>query len=461
MDIKFRWLFEMCAQKNYNEEITRLFNSYSSDKEPITIDFRSMVSGIKNIDRATHLLHPYPAKLLLHIPHFFINNDILSSKDDFVMDPFAGSGTVLLEAILLKRNSIGADTNPLARLIATSKVTKLNKKKVEFYYQYIKSNLNSIDVFHRPDVVNIDYWFSESTIDQLCKLKTTIFSIEEVIYRNFFLVCLSCCVKRVSYADPRISVPVRLRENPYNKTHPLRKSIDARLASLENINVFDEFHKTYELNNNRMESFCKLATDGNWAIVPWDDVRHIELDNNELDKARSFDRGIQLIITSPPYPGAQKYIRSSSLSLGWLELCQKNELIDLKHQTIGREEVKIQDISALLTGIIVADEAIKNIYKISRTRATIVSDYLKEMECALSKMYDILNIGGFLVLVVGNSQISGMEFNTASYLDMIALGLGFTPKLKLVDAIRSRGLMTKRNKTASIISREWVLVYEK
>jgi hypothetical protein len=30
-----------------------------------------------------------------------------------------------------------------------------------------------------------------------------------------------------------------------------------------------------------------------------------------------------------------------------------------------------------------------------------------------------------------------------------------------VDDIRSRGLMTKRNKTASVISREWVTVFRK
>ena len=38
---------------------------------------------------------------------------------------------------------------------------------------------------------------------------------------------------------------------------------------------------------------------------------------------------------------------------------------------------------------------------------------------------------------------------------------GLSLKLILVDDIKSRGLMTKRNRTASIISRETVLIFEK
>ena len=34
-------------------------------------------------------------------------------------------------------------------------------------------------------------------------------------------------------------------------------------------------------------------------------------------------------------------------------------------------------------------------------------------------------------------------------------------EFKLIDDIQSYGLMTKRNKTADIISREWILVFKK
>ena len=34
-------------------------------------------------------------------------------------------------------------------------------------------------------------------------------------------------------------------------------------------------------------------------------------------------------------------------------------------------------------------------------------------------------------------------------------------KSKLLDTIKSRGLMTKRNKTSSVISREWIIMLRK
>ncbi len=38
---------------------------------------------------------------------------------------------------------------------------------------------------------------------------------------------------------------------------------------------------------------------------------------------------------------------------------------------------------------------------------------------------------------------------------------GFEIKLMVVDEIKSRGLMTKRNTTADIIPAEWIIVFEK
>ena len=80
--------------------IKKFIEDFSMDKKPIEVSFRKLLPEIKNIDRFTHLIHTYPAKLLVHIPYFFLNNSVFSKKDDNVLDPFNGSGTVLLESIL-------------------------------------------------------------------------------------------------------------------------------------------------------------------------------------------------------------------------------------------------------------------------------------------------------------------------------------------------------------------------
>jgi len=72
----------------------------------------------------THSLHPYPAKFIPQIPNALIQE--LSSVGDTVLDPFCGSGTTLVESLVLKRHAIGIDANPLACLISRAKTSRLS-----------------------------------------------------------------------------------------------------------------------------------------------------------------------------------------------------------------------------------------------------------------------------------------------------------------------------------------------
>ena len=65
--------------------------------------------------RAAHSLHEvsYRACFKPQLPRFFIER--LTDPGDVVFDPFMGRGTTLLEAVLLGRDVIGNDVNPLSR----------------------------------------------------------------------------------------------------------------------------------------------------------------------------------------------------------------------------------------------------------------------------------------------------------------------------------------------------------
>lgn len=101
---------------------------YAVDPTPIPVNFRQLVPELNNVDRYSHSIHSYPAKLISHIPHFFLNSNVFCPDQGTVLDPFCGTGTVLLEAILHKKNALGADANPLARLITNAKVTYLDEE---------------------------------------------------------------------------------------------------------------------------------------------------------------------------------------------------------------------------------------------------------------------------------------------------------------------------------------------
>ena len=109
----------------------------------------------------------------------------------------------------------------------------------------------------------------------------------------------------------------------------------------------------------------------------------------------------------------------------------------------------------------VCDQLIEQVALINHKRAQIVSTYILEMQAAILESIRALKIGGYFILIVGNNKVCNLEFNTQEYLSEFMQDNGLTLILKLIDDIKSYGLMTKRNKTADIISREWVLIFKK
>ena len=72
--------------------------------------------------RAAHSLHEisYRACFKPQLPRFFIER--LTDPGDVVFDPFMGRGTTLLEAVLLGRDVIGNDVNPLSRVLVEARL---------------------------------------------------------------------------------------------------------------------------------------------------------------------------------------------------------------------------------------------------------------------------------------------------------------------------------------------------
>src|SRR5512145_1501587 len=65
-----------------------------------------------NVMRHVHGFHSYPARMHPDTARQLVLG--LSRADEQVLDPFCGSGTVLVEARLLGRRATGVDANPLA-----------------------------------------------------------------------------------------------------------------------------------------------------------------------------------------------------------------------------------------------------------------------------------------------------------------------------------------------------------
>jgi hypothetical protein len=420
--------------------LSRLFRIYKRRKKPILVSFRKLVRWIKIGERATHYIHPYPAKLLPQIAHFFLAASSFVKAQDLVLDPFGGSGTVALETILSGRDALYADVNPLARLISAVKTRTIDVEESRLALKRTKRRYRLYKRADRPAVVNIKLWYSPGAISSLAKLRRAICSEAPSPVTDLLWITFSVIARKASFADQRFSVPVR----------PNLHRVKLRRRSK---GIWQLFETQFVINVERLTELSQASDRLGKAHCIGEDARIITTVE---------DSTVGLIITSPPYAGAQKYVRATSLSLGWLGLAKVSELRGLEDLTIGREHYKREaTLSLTRTGSKRADRLITRVHKLDPVRATVVGKYLVEMRQALIEMTRVLRPGGHLVLIVGDNQVCGSTFSTSRFLRAFANACGLVTKLELVDPIPSRGLMTKRHATAGVIRKERILVFKK
>lgn len=442
------------------DQLIEFSHIYASTGKPICVNFRELVPEINSKERYSHLIHSYPAKLLCNIPYYFLSSEVVCPIGGIVLDPFCGTGTVLLEAILSGRNAYGADANPLAVLISKVKTTYIQKDRLIERLISILYKAERTVVDYNVDEDVIHGWFSKSTILQLRKLEKTISKITNQDEYDFFKMCFSNLIKKVSFADSSISVPVKLNPDRFPLNSARYKAIDFKLKTLQNIDVFDKFDSICRINIERINTLKIIGDDVQSEVIS-NDARFLTKHYNDSEKLQ--DCSVDLVMTSPPYAGAQKYIRSSRLNLYWLGTRNAKEIRELNNKNIGREDYHSNEYSRqIVTGITAADEILSRLYNEGKyERACIVGNYLNEMKVALHESYRVLKEKGYMILIIGNNTVGGYPFNTQEYLSDYLCSLGMSLQFKLIDDIKSYGLMTKRNRTANLISSEWVLVFKK
>lgn len=433
---------------------------YRDAGAPIAVTFRELASWVRAGDQVTHQIHPYPAKLLPHIANFFVRASSLSRPGNLVLDPFCGSGTVALEASLAGAIPLVADANPFALLVSKVKTTPYSVAELVATAHKLRARISRLRTADTISVVNEHLWYAKTTKRSLEKILRAVMEIDDACHRDFFRVCFSVVARRLSYADPAVNVPVRLKEKP-SLSATANERIRKHLSWLDTVSPAEEFDRVVQLNIGRVHAANLAFPRRLPARVVGADARHLVDQDLRQQPAAS----IPLTITSPPYGSAQKYIRASSFALNWLSLCAPEELANLEGQSIGREHLSLKrESDPLKTAEHVSPTFVKLIQRIKEKnpiRGAITETYFQELGDALCELKRVTKQDGHVILVIGNNTVTGLNVENDSFITEIMIELGFSLELALVDRIHSRGLMTARNKSAALISGETILMFRK
>jgi len=470
----------MINKKNkFEDNWPRLVAKFQRDRKPINLNFKEAVIKhlqVKPSEVFTHHLHSYPGKVFRFIPALLFSLQELCPPDGVCLDPFCGSGTILLESIInpvFKRNVYGVEINPLGRLISKVKTTVLDELNFKKYFRYLKEvRFSSNDEISVPEYGNIEFWFSKKAIYRLGRLRYLIEQLNDDDCTDFFWTCYSSIIRKASMADPFIPPPVKLKiykyENSLYKYEFLKKFRD----EAEDPDVMSLFENKVKTNYERIQSLNRIREIREGEIrahLIWDDVKNIRIGNLACkgiiikgnDKPLP-SKSIDLVITSPPYITAQKYIRTQKLELLWLGLLSEKELTSLQKRIIGSEFVTSEDVELIEEiGVKSIDSLVQWALTISPSRAATLFKYFQDMQQAMSEINRVLKDYSYAIFVVGNNKVLGKKIDTFKYLIDLGSSLGFEPKIVLKDRIRGRGMITKRHNKGGLIKEEFIIILRK
>ena len=389
-----------------------------------------------NTKEYTHCFHTYPAMMIPQIARKLLK--AYGVERGWLLDPYCGTGTSLVEASLFGMHSVGCDINPLVRLIATTKSTpiclstldktlnKLNDDLFQIEFQEIKVPDAPI-----PSILNLGYWFSEEVIRCLAYLRVWIDKIEDETVRNFILVAFSETVREVSYTR--------------NGEFKLYRMSAKKLEHF-NPDVFGIFNKKLNRNRHGLAAFLEKQKSVEASVSGANTV------HGELPMPRPLG-GYDLVITSPPYGDSQTtvaYGQFSRLAAEWIGLPNARKIDKL---TMGGQHSK-----EILTDSPVT-EAIAEIRSVDEKRAREVSAFYIDLGHSINSVAQVLSSNATICYVVGNRRVKEVMLPTDAFIVSAFRRHGFIHKATIVRNIPNKR-MPKRNSPTNVAGETSITMHE-
>jgi len=321
-----------------------------------------------------HGFHSYPARLHPDTASALIH--ALSRPGDSVLDPFCGSGTVLVVARLGGRRAFGSDLNPLAVELASLKANAAGPGFAEALYEAAEEVAEHAKERQKKKLGPTERYGPE----------------DRALFTSYVLLELDGLRSAIDKL-PRGGVPRALRlVHSAILTKVSNKAGDAtdreqskRIARGFAIRFF--VMKARELAARLDDYEALLPERAPFAEVELCDARR-------LDFVR--DRSIELIVTSPPYPGVYDYFEHHRLRLRWLGMDGR----DFEQGEMGSRRAANQPGAS--------------------------ADWERDFASTFQEMARVLRPRGHAALLVADSVIGGRALKADEWLPRLALGAGLS-----------------------------------
>lgn len=386
--------FDLKKNKYYQKSLVDI-NSLECEKEFWSVD--------ETISELSYLTHDYfryygkfPSKIGKMIIEDLINNKVIDSGNDFIIDNYSGSGTSLVEAKLAGIDSIGFDINPFAVLAGRVKTYNYDTRSLRKYWDDIREEISNYNNYYlgglftqlteglnEKEISQIDStiqtlfdddmfskWFSDETIRQLYIIKMCLLKRELTREREFFDLAYFAIIRRVSRAhDAEVRPHV-------NKKKRQRDAIDAYVKK-----VNEMISKMEEWNQNTDKSVYADA-----CLINNSDEK--EVTNKIAEKKKCLQKELGAVLSHPPYLNCFDYIPVYKLKFMWAE--GFDEIFGKKTY----EEIKASEIKS---------------YPVNNDDA--IERYFSHNYKAYKTVYDNLKDGGYCCIVIGDCTVKGELFS--------------------------------------------------
>jgi len=278
--------------------------------------------GTSNSERDyVHGFCTYPAMMVPKMQREMLSICLeeLTVQRPRLIDPFAGSGTILVEGMLRGLDVLGVDINPLAVLLCKVKTTILEVRILEKESWLLKTNIsrsNDVEDFYFK---GIEKWFTPKAIADLSRIRAAIVIEENIKIRRFFWATF-CEVIRIVSNSRDCTYKLHIKDIRDIKAYD-KDAVSIFLETLDyNIKKYKEFHTTMEerglIKKNGLYK-------GDVKIIMGDSITFL----------RKTKRKFDLLFTSPPYGDNHttvSYGQYSVLSLRWMNWTDIDDSVNEK-----------------------------------------------------------------------------------------------------------------------------------